>query len=35
MNLPKQKEAKNLVTFFENNESFQATQKKPIMLGLK
>ena len=27
MNLPKQKEAKNLVTFFENNESFQATQK--------
>ena len=27
MNLPKQKEAKNLVTFIENNETFQATQK--------
>ena len=26
MNLPKQKEAKNLVTFVENDESFQATE---------
>ena len=26
MNLPKQKEAKNLVTFIENDEYFQATE---------